>query len=83
VKVEVEPPSLWAGTETLRIKYHARVLNPKCLFVFLGFAQAGTFWAKGSSPHSPYLEYGSLTGFTFHPKLHQPVQTLEILADLV
>ncbi len=26
--------------------------------------------ASYSSPHSPYLKYGSLTGFVSHPELH-------------
>jgi len=30
----------------------------------------GTFPAKSSSPRSPYIKYGSLTGFAFHPQLH-------------
>jgi len=30
----------------------------------------GAFPAKSSSSRSPYVQYGSLAGFAFHPQMH-------------
>jgi hypothetical protein len=43
--------------------------------------QNGVFRAHRSSPHSPYLEYGSLTGFVLHPKLHHFEKILDAKGD--
>ena len=39
----------------------------------------GALWAQISSPRSPYVKYGSLTGFALHPKWRPKVKALVVV----